>query len=388
MLPFDSEPATSSETLDAATSSQALETATAAVPSWFGPSTYALFTIALVGLGIATAIGMFLRRRNHGGAGEPPVSPAMLKRFNHKIRVWWMMMIIFAVGFLFGRIGVVLMFGGVSFWALREFITMTPTRRGDHRSLFWIFFVFTPLQYLMVGLGSHPPALFGGPSVDYYDYYSIMIPVYASLFIPARAAIAGDSKRFLERAAKIQLGLLVCVYALSYAPAILDLRLVRTTQRIAMAVGDAGVSDGSIAWEGSTASLLIFFVLVCQLAIVFERMWTRLAGRLVIAPKINGSRTWEGCCGSMLTTGLVAASLSWATPFLSWEAGLLGAVLSVMAMAGSMTMSAIKRDRGVADTGTLVQGHSGVLDQIDSMCFAAPVFYHVTRFFWSIESVL
>jgi phosphatidate cytidylyltransferase len=86
----------------------------------------------------------------------------------------------------------------------------------------------------------------------------------------------------------------------------------------------------------------------------------------------------------MVTTGLVAAALYWATPFFPWEAGILGAVVTVMACAGTMTMSAIKRDRGVTDTGTLVQGHAGVLDQIDNICFAAPVFYHLTRFFWSV----
>jgi phosphatidate cytidylyltransferase len=195
-----------------------------------------------------------------------------------------------------------------------------------------------------------------------------MIPVYASLFIPARAAIAGDYKRFLERSAKIQSGLLICVYSLSYAPALLDLQLTQT----------AGAE-----WTGSPVSLLIFLVLISQLSSVFERVWSKLAGRHVIAEKINASRTWEGFLGSMVTTGLVAAALYWATPFHPWEAGILGAVLTVMATAGSMTMSAIKRDRGVTDTGTLVQGHAGVLDQIDNICFAAPVFYHLTRFFWS-----
>lgn len=337
--------------------------------NWYQWRTYVMFAIVLAGLLIATIVGIVLSRSSNSR-----IEPAMLRRFNQKLRVWWLMVSIFAVGFLLGRIGVVLLFGGLSFWALREFITMTPTRRGDHRSLFWVFFVFTPLQYLMVGLGSRPPEFFGGSNVDYYDYYSIMIPVYASLFIPARAALAGDYKRFLERSAKIQLGLLICVYALSYAPAILDLELRPT-----------GVDSTTLgqAWSGSTITLLMFFMLVCQLAMVFERLWGRLAGRTVIAPKINGSRTWEGFVGSMVTTGLVAAGLSWATPFLTWEAGILGAVLAVMALAGTMTMSAIKRDRGVTDTGTLVQGHSGVLDQIDNICFAAPVFYHLTRFFWS-----
>ena len=280
-----------------------------------------------------------------------------------------MMAVIFAFGFLLHRIGVVVLFGFVSFWALREFITMTPTRRGDHRTLFWVFFIFTPLQYILIGLGSNPPSFLGGSrGLDYYDFYSIMIPVYASLFIPARAAIAGDYKRFLERSAKIQSGLLICVYSLSYAPAILDLNLVQT---------------GGTPWQGSNVSVLVFFVLIAQLASVFERAWGKLAGRHVIAEKINASRTWEGFLGSMVTTGLIAAALSWATPFYPWEAGILGAVVTVMACAGTMTMSAIKRDRGVTDTGTLVQGHAGVLDQIDNVCFAAPVFYHLTRFFWS-----
>lgn len=332
--------------------------------TWYDQRTYMLLAVILAALCIATVIGLILSRREKIG-----IESALIQRFNHKVRVWWMMTVIFALGFVLHRIGVVVLFGLVSFWALREFITMTPTRRGDHRTLFWVFFIFTPLQYILIGLGSNPPSALGGDrGIDYYDFYSIMIPVYASLFIPARAAIAGDYKRFLERSAKIQSGLLICVYSLSYAPAILDLELVQT--------------DGT-AWDGSTVSVLIFLVLISQLASVFERAWGKLAGRHVIAEKINASRTWEGFLGSMVTTGIVAAALSWATPFHWWEAGMLGAVVTVMAGAGTMTMSAIKRDRGVTDTGTLVQGHAGVLDQIDNICFAAPVFYHFTRFFWT-----
>jgi phosphatidate cytidylyltransferase len=319
----------------------------------------------LLSLGIASLVGFLLARRENLG-----IESAIIARFNHKLRVWWMMTAILGFGFLLHRVGVVVLFGLISFWALREFITMTPTRRGDHRALFWVFFIFTPLQYILIGFGSNPPQFLGRLSrIDCYDLYSIMIPVYASLFIPARAAFAGDYKRFLERTAKIQIGLLICVYSLSYTPALLDLRIVPTNEET--------------PWRGSNVSFLIFFVLIAQLASVFERIWSRLAGRHVIAEKINASRTWEGFFGSMVTTGLVAAALFWATPFHPWEAGVMGAVVAVMAIAGTMTMSAVKRDRGVTDTGTLVQGHAGVLDQIDSICFAAPVFYHLTRFFFS-----
>ena len=253
---------------------------------WHNTRFYVLLAVILAALSIASVVGVILKRRERVG-----IESALINRFNHKLRVWWLMVAIFAFGFLFHRIGVVLLFGLVSFWALREFITMTPTRRGDHRTLFWVFFIFTPLQYFLIALGSEPPAWLGGDrGIDYYDYYSIVIPVYASLFVPARAAFAGDYKRFLERSAKIQFGLLICVYSLSYAPAILDLDLVQT--------------DGT-PWDGSTMSVLLFFVLIAQLASVFERSWGKLAGRHVIAEKINASRTWEGLLGSMVTTGFV-----------------------------------------------------------------------------------
>jgi phosphatidate cytidylyltransferase len=134
---------------------------------------------------------------------------------------------------------------------------------------------------------------------------------------------------------------------------------------------------------GSNASVLFFFVLIVQLNDVFQYMWSQLLGKHVIAPQINASRTWEGLVGGTLSTMLAGMILSWATPFgLSWSGPIAG-VVALAGFAGSMTMSGIKRDRGVKDYGTLVSGHAGVLDRIDSLCFAAPVFFHITRFFFS-----
>lgn len=331
---------------------------------WLTARTYILLAVVLVSLGIATLVGFLLARRE-----TVAIEAAVIRRFNQRVRVWWMMCGILIFGFLLHRVGTIVLFGLVSFWALREFITMTPTRRGDHRTLFWVFFIFTPLQYILIILGSSPPAwLTAGRPSDFYGLYSIMIPVYGSLFIPARIALAGDFKRFLERSAKIQFGLLICVYSLSHAPALLDLNLRHT--------------DGQ-PWMGSNVSLLFFFILIAQIARVFQQAWSRLAGRRPIAPEINAGRTWEGLFGSMVTTAVVGAALFWATPFAPWEAAVMSIVVAFMSFAGGMTMSAIKRDRGVTDTGSLVQGHAGVLDQIDDVCFAAPVFYHLTRFFFA-----
>ncbi len=321
-----------------------------------------LLGTVLVILGIASLVGRYLRRQP-----SESINPALVRRFRQRVNAWWLMCAMMVFGFLLSRIGTVVLFGLVSFWALREFITMTPTRRGDHRALFWALILFTPLQYLLIGV-NHIWIPWRKEYMDLYGLYSIMIPVYASLFLPARIAIAGDHKRFLERTAQIQAGLLICVYSLSYAPALLYLQLT--------------TSSGE-PWKGSAAGLLFFFVLVSQLSEVFQWTWGHIAGKRLIAKDISTSRTWEGFTGGTLSTGLLGALLWWVTPFEIWEAAIMSMVIALMGMFGGLTMSAIKRDRGVNDYGTLVLGHAGVLDRIDTLCFAAPVFFHLTRFFYS-----
>jgi phosphatidate cytidylyltransferase len=332
-----------------------------------------LRTLILLGtvlglLAAASIIGRVLRR-----SADTTLNPAMVKTFRSRVNAWWTMYAILIAGFLVdfafryvfrATIATVVLFGLVSFWALREYITMTPTRRGDHRTLFWTFFLFTPLQYVLVGIGSYC-----------FELYTTMIPVYASLFIPARIAISGDPKRFLERVAKIQAGLLICVYALSHAPALLSLQLHYSN-------GQPWVIDAQ-GTSGSNAGLLFFFVLLVQLNDVFQYVWGQLLGKHVIAEQINSSKTWEGVIGGLMSSMILSMLLCWATPFSLWEAPCIALVVSLAGFAGTMTMSAVKRDRGVSDYGTLVQGHAGVLDRIDSICFAAPVFFHITRYFFS-----
>jgi phosphatidate cytidylyltransferase len=310
-----------------------------------------LRTLGLIGgvlllLAAATAVAHVLRRR----AADSGLNAAMIESFRVRVRAWWVLFTLLAAAFLIGRVATVVLFGLIAFWALREFITLTPTRPGDHRTLFWVFFLCTPLQFVLVGWGN-------------YLLYSIVIPVYAFLLIPARIAMAGDDKRFLERTAKIQSGLLVCVYCLSYAPALLTLDLPPTN-------------------PAANARLLFFFVLIVQLSEALQYAWAQVPSKHVIAPAVSPGRTWEGLLGGTASVALVGSLLWWATPFPwpegIWLAALLSTVISLMAFAGGITMSAIKRDRGVKDYGTLVEGHGGVLDRIDSICFAAPVFFHLT----------
>ncbi|HZZ73439.1 MAG TPA: phosphatidate cytidylyltransferase [Pirellulales bacterium] len=295
-------------------------------------------------LAAATAAGQILKRQPDAG-----LNSAAVQTFNLRMRAWWLMCSLLAAAMLLGNTATVILFGLISFWALREFITLTPTRLGDHRALFWVFFAFTPAQFVMVGL-------------QYYEVYSVLIPVYAFLFILARVAFSGDYKRFLERTAKIQAGLLICVYCLSHAPALMYLPAKRPD-------------------PGAGARLLFFFVLIVQLGDAMQYLAGKLFGRRVIAPTISPNKTWEGLLGGVGATTLLGTALYWATPFQVWQAAIMSLVITLMGFAGSITMSAIKRDRGVKDYGTLVEGHSGVLDRIDSICFAAPVCYHLSRLF-------
>jgi len=321
-----------------------------------------LGTLALALIVIATLLVLLILGRLLKRQPESRFDPQIVRDFNKKVTSWLTICVVLLVALLLNKVVTVVLFGLVSFWALREFITMTPTRRGDHRTLFWVFLGFTPLQYVLVGY-------------ELYEYYTIVIPVYASLFIPARIAFTSDHKRFLERTAKIQFGLLICVYALSHAAALLTLDLKSWDP----------ASQQEVPWEGKPAGLLFFLIVVVQMSDALHFIWDRLFGRHIIASTIDARRSWEGligagCCAAIfgMILQLVFTNI---TPFTWFGAGLMSLLISVMASSGSMTMAAIKRDRGVGSYGTLVTGHVGVLDRIDSVCFAAPIFFHVTRIF-------
>jgi len=303
----------------------------------------------LAGIGglllLASAITAVLKRRALAG-----VVPPVIANLDARVKAWWMMVLIFGVALAIGGVGSVALFALVSFFALREFVTLTPTRAGDHRTLFWAFFVVIPLQYLLVWL-------------QWYGLFTILIPVYAFVLLPIRSAAAGDCERFLERSAKIQWGLMVCVYFVSHVPALLMLTIP--------------------GYAGQNAGLLLFLVLVVQLSDVLQYVWGKLLGRRKIAPTLSPNKTLEGFIGGVLSATAIGAALWWATPFTPWQAAFFALLITLMGFFGGLVMSAIKRDRGVKDYGTLIEGHGGMVDRIDSLCFAAPVFFHLVRFFFT-----
>jgi len=293
----------------------------------------------------ATIVGLLLKLR-----ARDDRSRSTIENLNARIRAWWVMCVVLLLSFIAGHIGTLLLFGLLSFLALREYITLTPTRRGDHRTLFWSFFIITPLQYFLIG-------------IRWYGFYSILIPVFAFVFVPTRIALAGDTERFLERAAKIQWGLMVCAYCVSYAPALLTLDIP--------------------GYEGQNFKLLFYLLFVDQISDVLQYAWGKLLGRHAIAPSISPNKTWEGFVGGVASATLLGSALYWLTPFSPLESLGMSLAIALMGFFGGLTMSAIKRDRGIKDYGSVLEGHGGILDRIDSLCFAAPVFFHLTRYFFT-----
>lgn len=307
--------------------------------------TYSLF----VGIGavllVASIVGFALKSAVAKNQPHPTID-----NLNARIKAWWVMVLVISFAFLFGRTGVILLFLFISFAALREFMSLTYTRSADHLALAAGFFVVLPAQYLLVYTG-------------WYGLYSIFIPVYVVLMLPILEVIGGDTKRFLERTAKMQWGLMICVFCISHVPALLTLDI-------------PGYADRNLL-------LIAFLVIVVQSSDVLQYVWGKLFGAHKIAPDVSPSKTLEGLVGGVASATALGAALWWITPFNPWQAALMALAINVMGFFGGLVMSAIKRDRGVKDWGHMIEGHGGMLDRLDSVVFAAPIFFHLTRYWWA-----
>ena len=233
--------------------------------------TLSLIGVVLVLLGIAWAIVKVLKRRPESG-----IDPAILETFRLRVRAWWILFAMLAAAFLLGHWTTVVLFGLISFWALREFITLTPTRPGDHRTLFWVFFLFTPLQFVLVGMGLLRTVQHRDPG--------LRLPLHSRAHRHGRRlqAVPGADGEDPVRAA--------------------DLRLLPELR--------AGAVDAEAARcqrqpdVGGNARLLFFFVLIVQLSDALQYAWSQIPSKHVIVPTINPTRTWEGLLGGTASVTL------------------------------------------------------------------------------------
>ena len=273
------------------------------------------------------------------------------QRFKRDLNAVWIGALAFWVAWVSGPVGATLLFAVLSFVALREFITLTHTRRADHRSLLLAFFVILPAQFVLAGAQS-------------LNLFMVFIPVYCFLAIPVVSAFGDDPQRFLERTAKIQWGIMVCVYGMSHAPALLLLEFP--------------------GYSGRGAFLVFYLVAVVASAYIAQEAISHRLRSLPVARHISRTFSWRAWFGGALAAGLVGGLLYWATPFKPLQAVAMGALAGAVGTLGDFVMKALKRDAGVRHWGgkATVTGAVGLLDRVAPLCFAAPVFFHAVRWFF------
>jgi len=307
--------------------------------------TLVLALASVIGFGLKITVA---KRQPHGA----------IDNLNTRVNAWWVMSIIVGMALLAGKAGVTLLFAFASFVALREFVAPAPTEQGERATLLACLGVVLPLQYLLVASGS-------------YAFYTLFIPVVAFVALPVAAAAvgrvrgdsSGDRRAAGERSATLQWGLVICVFCISSVPALLALQIP--------------------GYEGRNAFLVIFLVIVVQCCDVLQYLWGKLAGRRKIAPTLSPSKTVEGSVGGIVSATALGALLSPITPFSIGEAALISLAMTLLGFLGGLIMSAQKRRRGIKDWGTLIRGHGGMLDRLDSLFLSAPVFLHVVRIGWA-----
>jgi phosphatidate cytidylyltransferase len=314
----------------------------------------ALLFVVLFGFLLLLTVGLFLNSlREREDEDAKRQSELTWERVRRDLRAAWIGGSMFWVAWISGPLGATLLFALFSFLALREFITLVHTERSDHRTLIVAFFGLLPLQYMACG-------------TRFFDLFTVFIPVYGFLVLPIVSALADDPRRFLERNAKIQWGVMVCVYGLSHAPALLLLDFP--------------------GYTGRGAFLLFFLVMVVAASQIAQEIATRTMRRRPVARRISRSFSMRAWWIGTLTGSLAGVLLYWITPFKAGQALVMAFIAAGAGTAGEFVMKALKRDAGVHHWGnrSSVTGAVGLLDRVAPLCFAAPVFFHSVRWYFKL----
>jgi len=308
---------------------------------WIPPAVLWTFGAIVAPLVVATAVVAVMRR---GAGGDRHVELAA------RVKSWWVLVVVFAIAISFRRSVAIGFFAVLSFLALKEYFSLIPTRRADRGVLFWAYLA-VPLQYVWIGM-------------HWYNLFLIFIPVWAFLWIAMLMVIRGETKDFLRAAGTIHWGLMTMVFGLSHLAYLLVL------------------PDGK-AIPAHGAALLLFVVLLTELNDVAQYVWGKTLGRRKVIEKVSPKKTLEGLIGGALTTMFLAYFLApYLTPLTRGDSIAVGLMIGIGGFLGDVTISAVKRDIGVKDSGSMIPGHGGILDRIDSLLFTGPLFFHFMAFFY------
>ena len=314
----------------------------------------ALFVLVFGLLTLASLVTFAYSIKEFADLQEAELRRAEIERVYGILRTSWFMVLLFWVGWMIGNGTALTLFGAVSFFSLREFLTRSPTRRGDHRSLVLAFFVVLPTQYWLIW-------------ASHYDMFAVFIPVYVFLALPALSAMANDPLHFLERNAKLQWGIMVCIYGMSHVPALLLLKFP--------------------GYDNRDAFMVFFLVMVVQVCMLVQHFAARRWRGRPVAPAISSSFQWPSAAFGVAVASVFGAALAGITPWVPGTAFAFSFIACVAGTFGHFVMKALKRDHASPRGGPphyAITGAGGLLDRVDALCFAAPVFYHSARWYFNL----
>ena len=275
-----------------------------------------------------------------------------LKELQQRVTTWWIMVTIFTLAMVLSRTVSLVFFGLISFLALKEYLSLIPTRRADRRVLFWAYLAVVAQYYWVY--------------MEWYGMFIVFIPVFAFLFLPVRMLSVGQTEGFLRAAGTLHWGLMTTVFSLSHAAFLLILR------------------EKSHSEVPAGPGLMLYLVVLTQLNDVSQYIWGKSLGRRKVVPTVSPNKTWGGLLGGVGTTTLLAWLLGPVlTPMNHWQSLIAGLIIGVGGFFGDINLSALKRDLGIKDTGSLLPGHGGILDRVDSLTYTAPLFFHYVYYLFN-----
>ncbi len=272
-----------------------------------------------------------------------------------RVRTWWVIAGLVAGSLLLSPMAAIWFFAFVSFLALKEYLSLIPSRRADRRVLFWAYAAI-PAQFVWV-------------TGQWYGMFIVFIPIYLFMWLPTRMVMIGEMQGFLRSAGTLQWGVMGTVFFLSHA-AFLLVMPVGEHPRVAphWPSTHTAVSAGP--------GLLLLLLVLTQCNEVGQLLLGKL-GRRQIAPAVSSENTWAGFAGGLLITVLIAAALGpWMTMLDLPRSLIAGIAIAFAGLLGNLNVAALERDLGVKEAGSMLPGFGGVLDRIDSLIFTAPVFFH------------
>jgi phosphatidate cytidylyltransferase len=260
-----------------------------------------------------------------------------------RIRSWWWMIGLLLFVLILSKTAAIIFFGFLSFLALKEFLSIVPTRLTDRRVIFWAY-LSIPIQYYLV-------------SIHWYGMFIIFIPVYIFLFLPMRMVLIGATKGFIQSASVIHWAVMLTVFSISHIAYLLVLP-------------EINIDAGGIG-------LVLFLLFMTQFNDVCQYIWGKLLGKQKIIPKVSPNKTWEGFLGGFVTVSICASFIApYLTPLNQIEGLIAGAIIAISGFIGDVVISSVKRDLQIKDTGGLIPGHGGILDRMDSLIYTSPLFFH------------